>query len=398
MKTLNNCIVLLLLLGTFSCGSTSNDKESQNNNASSTTTTEEIGGNPGQGKEVQIDTALTAFSNFLAANERFTTFQDSTLRNRFLKWAEDNKVKYEKIKANRLDKISKWNEENMKALNSNHQSFLFYPLAGGDFIHMSFLFPEAKEYLMLALEPVGSVPVKNGSLGSFEMDYLMDVDKVLRNIYRQSYFVTKNMNSDMGESTKVNGVLPLILWGMGKTDHSIVSLSYFDIDSTGQKCAVQNPKKPTGVRIEFIKNGTSLVKSLEYLSMNVANSAWKSNPRNKRYLENAVPQGCNSFIKSASYILHYRSFSEMRDLILSKTKFHLQDDTGIPYTYFDSTFTASLFGEYIVPVEDFDPKLFQKDLDVAYKDESKYKGDLPFSMGYHWGSRKQNQMIFSRPE
>ncbi len=345
---------------------------------------------------IQIDTNLTAFANFLAADTSLLRFQDSNLLNEYLKWMEGNQAKYEKIRLNRLEKIGNWNAENLSQLKSSDTSFLFYPLAGGDFIHMNFLFPKANNYLMLALEPVGSIPNLNGKINHKDISYLMHVDNVLRNIYRQSYFVTKNMDADMSNSKYVDGVLPLLLWGMGKTDHSIVSLNYFDIDSSGSKVDAKTSQKPTGVRIEFIKNGTTKIKSVEYLSVNIVNSSIKKNPEIKSYLMKTVSDQCNSFIKSASYILHYKSFSEMRGLILSKTKYHLQDDTGIPFKYFDSTFNASLFGDYVIPVEDFDPQLFQKDLDKAYKDSLLFKGELPFSMGYHWGTRKQNQMVFSK--
>ena len=394
MKTNPFISIAVCIIFLYGCGETEN--QSKTNETKDSEFSEKEASVQEKEKTIKIDSSLTAFSNFLAANESLNEFVDSNLYKSYQKWANSNKEKYEKIKLNRLDKIGQWNKENFNNLKSDESSFLFYPLSGGDFIHMNFLFPKATNYLMLALEPVGSIPTLNGNINQKDMAYLKHVDNVLRNIYRQSYFVTKNMDSDMSNSKYVDGVLPLLLWGMGKTDHSIVSLKYFDIDSSGSKVDVKTSQKPTGVRIEFIKNGTTTIKSVEYLSVNIVNSSIKKHPEIKSYLMKTVPDQCNSFIKSASYILHYRGFSEMRDIILAKTKFHLQDDTGIPYKYFDSTFNASLFGDYIIPVEDFDPELFQKDLDKAYRDNSKFKGKLPFSMGYHWGSRKQNQMIFSK--
>jgi hypothetical protein len=80
---------------------------------------------------------------------------------------------------------------------------------------------------------------------------------------------------------------------------------------------------------------------------------------------------------------------------LNKSKFLVQDDTGIPYKQFNSEiWTAELFGSYVLPVKDFSENLFQNDLLSAYKSEM-YKGPLKFSLGYHWGGQnRQNQMVF----
>jgi hypothetical protein len=47
-----------------------------------------------------------------------------------------------------------------------------------------------------------------------------------------------------------------------------------------------------------------------------------------------------------------------------------------------------------MPVKDFSETTIQKDLNEAYSDEDMYKGKLPFSLGYHWGSKAQNQMLY----
>ena len=92
--------------------------------------------------------------------------------------------------------------------------------------------------------------------------------------------------------------------------------------------------------------------------------------------------------------MHYISFSQIRNIVLEKSKYLIQDDTGIPIKYFKpDMFTIELFGIYEKPVKDFSESVFQQDLNIAYRDSTKYKGDLNFSLGYHWGSRKQNQMI-----
>ena len=82
-------------------------------------------------------------------------------------------------------------------------------------------------------------------------------------------------------------------------------------------------------------------------------------------------------------------------LVLEKNKFLVQDDTGVPFKKFDpSIWDIELFGKYEKPIKDFSQSLYQKELDYSYSNPKYYKGNLNFSLGYHWNSKNQNQMVF----
>ena len=111
------------------------------------------------------------------------------------------------------------------------------------------------------------------------------------------------------------------------------------------------------------------------------------------YMQNYISNKCNTFLKSASYLLHYGSFTTIRNLILDKSDYLVQDDTGIPFKYFNNAdWKVSLFGIYEKPVKDFIDDLYQEDLDSAYKSTINLK-KLDFSLGYHWSSKEQNQIV-----
>jgi len=38
--------------------------------------------------------------------------------------------------------------------------------------------------------------------------------------------------------------------------------------------------------------------------------------------------------------------------------------------------------------------MMQEDLSLFYENSESHGGDLPFSLGYHWQDKKQNQMLF----
>ena len=83
-----------------------------------------------------------------------------------------------------------------------------------------------------------------------------------------------------------------------------------------------------------------------------------------------------TFVKAGSYLLHWNSFSTLRDLILDKSLFVLQDDTAVPYRFFKSGgWEVRLFGRYATPVKDF-TNVEQKDLREAYE-EPKAKRQAP---------------------
>lgn len=89
--------------------------------------------------------------------------------------------------------------------------------------------------------------------------------------------------------------------------------------------------------------------------------------------------------------MHQDIFSGIRDKIIEGSYSIFQDDTGIPYRYLKSDYAGLFFGEYVRPVKDFIWLEKQPDLDSAFQAGSQ---PLPFSLGYHWGSRKQHYMLF----
>lgn len=297
------------------------------------------------------------------------------------------------IEGSRLSKIKVWNESNIKNNGANDTNFVFYPFSGGDFIHMAWLYPNANEYFMIAREMVGDIPNLFAKDSAYTSQYLKDIEFVLRDIYNKSYFITKNMSADTKHNTKVNGMLPLILWGAVRTGHDISKVSFGRIDENGNFTAINNHEKSNIVEVILWNKKLKKQQKVTYFCCDLANDELVSHPGNLQFMDKSISANCNTFIKSASYLLHYGSFTTIKDFILSKSNFLVQDDTGIPYKYFNNEqWKVSVFGIYEKPVRDFSDNLYQEDLDSAYRTPS-YLGELDFSLGYHWGSKKQNQIV-----
>jgi hypothetical protein len=87
-----------------------------------------------------------------------------------------------------------------------------------------------------------------------------------------------------------------------------------------------------------------------------------------------------TLIKSASYLLHKPYFSTIRNLILSKTSWIVEDDSGIPYRYFDRAWDVRLYGKYSDPIPLF-KNWKQPDLKEAFSSRKDIQ-PLGFAIGY----------------
>jgi hypothetical protein len=343
---------------------------------------------------IEIDSNLTRMSRLLAGLDTTLNYSHPNWDINAIKiFAKETDIKYKQMCSNRLEKLAMWHNSNLTKAEVADSSYAFYPFSGGDFIHLSWLYPEATDYFMVAREEVGTYP-NIQSMNDLEvMSYLEGIDLVLRDIYSKSYFITKNMITDIHTENRVDGMLPILIWGAAKTNLEIISIDFFSLDSLGNSIACgETNANGVVLRLKDVKNNRC--KSLTYLSADISDDGLEAYPGVERYLVSQVPTGCNSFVKSASYLMHYGSFDDIRNIVLEKSNCLVQDDTGIPFKYFDqSIWNIDLFGEYEVPVKDFAANLFQKDLNAAYRDSTFYKGPIDFSLGYHWGSGNQNQMF-----
>ena len=318
---------------------------------------------------------------------------------------------WNKIKKERLDPIINWSQSEFIKSDID-TSLVFYPFSGPDFLHAYHFYPNANEYVLLALEEVGTMPDFNSiSIDSIET-YATNLNLFLRDIYLRSYFITGNMIDDIADN-KVDGVISTLYWFIKKTNHDIINVENVTLDSLGNIIREENvsegwnTKGFDGVRFYF-KNSKNELKKLVYFSCDISDQAFSGlNGRDIKYKNSNLlaflnnMRKCNTFIKSASYMMHHDrkdlSFNKIRNLILSKSKSIFQDDTGVPFRFIDQEeWEITVFGTYEKPIKDFDRWTFmmQEDLDLFYKNKDNHGGMLPFSLGYHWQDKKQNQMLF----
>jgi hypothetical protein len=255
----------------------------------------------------------------------------------------------------------------------------FYPFGGPDAANLLAFFPDAREYVIVGLEPIGCLPLRTLD---YNEAYFSALRGDLNSVVANGFFRTNEMGGDFKEGA-VNGVFPLLLFLLARSGYSVEEAAPIQISSSGTLVSPSQgagpPKAETdGVAIRFSdsRHGSRM---LRYFALNLQSSRLNRKPGTLKYL-NGLPAPV-TLIKSASYLLHKTYFGTIRDLILSKSALVVEDDSGIPYHYFDAAhWDVRLYGKYTGPIALF--KMWkQDDLKAAYG-ARKEKQPLDFGIGY----------------
>lgn len=284
---------------------------------------------------------------------------------------------WEKTEGEDLEPIMRWTRENMIAGNPSYKSTLFYPFSGPDILYGNAFFPYARNYVLVGLERPGSLPHLDGLSNELLNDYLTSIRSSQRYISKHGYFITKHMQQDFSKNN-LNGTIHLVLYYLARTKHQILSVEEIALNNYGN---VTEKKfgNIRGFRVDFAKTNLKHKQSIYYFKMDLSNDNVEENPGLVRFLKNQFSM--QTYMKSASYILHDSNFSTLRDFIMNKSKKILQDDTGIPYYKLKASgLDLKLFGKYTSTIKDFKNN-YQPDLKKAL-DGQKNKHSLPFIVGY----------------
>ncbi len=269
---------------------------------------------------------------------------------------------------------------------------LFYPFGGPDALTALTLFPEKRVYVLVGLEPPGTMP-------RWAQFHTESVNKPLArmrlttlSLLQRSFFITAEMDRQLrGQIT--DGVLPVIMVQLVRTGHRVLGYQTVTLDDNGNLVARSKDAKilaNRGVAIEFEDDVDKQRQTLIYLSTNLATPKLSKNESFQRHLAKIQP--VTSFFKSTSYMPHNPLFSLIREEVLSKSAAVVQDDSGIPYRFFDlQAWRVQLYGDYDKPYGSF-RYLQQKDLKLAFQKKESVK-KLTFPIGYGFKRIPSNLLV-----
>lgn len=358
----------------------------------------------------------------------FSKFEKNPDWKQYAAWYNNTWARLEK---GQLKKIKSWSEQELvfnnsfpvsQQNNSNNESqshTMFYPFSGADFLYATTLFPNADQYVMIGLEPVGKVPDIRKIPVDFWENYFLALRTAQDDILTASFFKTKDMKVDF-RIQELKGTLPILMIFLIRTGNKIITMEPVQINDSGkivdsrfEKIANHQFSQMNGIRITFEKDNEqaaesanlkndgekeNVQKTLYYFSIDLSDNSLIKKPHFESFM-NSFGEVI-TFIKSASYLMHQNDFSMIRKSILDHSSIVLQDDSGIPLKHFvekdpaiaEQTWSElTFYGAYKEPIRLF-KNFYQEDLKKNYADTTKTK-PLLFRIGYQTQPNKSNLML-----
>ena len=291
---------------------------------------------------------------------------------------------FAQLEQRQLSKIRAWADTNLAA----PRPTMFYMFSGPDFLYADAFYGKATTYVLSALEPPGSVPdltkLPRGGVGAA----LYSVERSLSSILSFSFFITKQMKTDL-HAGQINGTLPVLYVFLARSGKTIRNVTPVSIDDKGAVSTESpGPNAVRGARILFA-GSDGVEKTLYYFSTDLSNSGVKVTGFLK-FCSTLAPG--NSLIKSASYLLHSGNFTTVRDYILANSATIIQDDSGVPLQYYSpKKWRFFPFGRYAGPINEF-PGRYQQ----SYAELFRRAQPMDFGIGYRWRTHESNLLLSVR--
>lgn len=280
-------------------------------------------------------------------------------------------------------------------------SYVFYPFSGPDVLYMTGFYPGRSTYVMVGLEPAGTLRAP-GDFRAEEINVEMrDWTVAMQSIFRRSFFVTSEMDRQF-RGRVADGLLESICLLLARSGYTIEGIQHGNVSEEGAfapvdlatlgKDAKGKPRKAMGVEVAFRKGASGDPQKLYYFSTRL-DTEFTAKPGFSRFLTSLGEP--DTLIKSASFVMHWTTIDAFRKQVLASSRTILQDDTGVPFRMLQPpVWSVKLYGEYSMPDRPF-RNWYQKSLADAFADPAKVS-PLGFSLGYGAYRRPSSMMLARR--
>jgi len=295
---------------------------------------------------------------------------------------------FAKLNIRRLAKVRSWEAQYFP---ESHEKIpvAYYMFSGPDFLYVDQFFPKADVYILCGKESMGPPPdplhITNlaGALHNLE--------EAMQPSIRFSFFITKDMKVSL-DSQELKGVLPILYVFLARADKSIRDVTFGSLSGGGSfQPGRAGAGGSPGVRIQYIDNHSGQEQTLYYFTTDISDGGVGSSGFLKFCNQFGVG---GSFLKASSYLMFEEGFGRIRDFILDHSKVIVQDDAGVPITYFNrNKWNVRVFGTYLGPIEIF-KQHYQPKLKELFDQSA--PPPIEFNFGYRWNYKESHVIVATR--
>jgi hypothetical protein len=235
-----------------------------------------------------------------------------------------------------------------------------------------------------------------------------------------NFFVTKQMEVDIDQAP-IPGIMPVVLAAMARLNLEPMAIRPIQVNMQGN---IDDVSVPSVTREKLERDLLARLKNIDdvaapstaqskwhgyesvevrfrspdgeeqrliYLSMDLSDRAFKAHPHWVAFYQTLGE--VSGLIKAGSYLMHSRNFAMIRNIMLQQARIIVQDDSGIPLAYLNTTgWMLQPFGVYTAPLPRFKHKA-QPSLRELY---AKGAEPLPFPWGYGNAAKQTNLLLVRR--
>lgn len=293
-----------------------------------------------------------------------------------------------KLEERQLGRIKRWSATHIR----DRKPVLFYMFSGPDFLYADAFFEGAATFVLSGLEPVGPVPDLATLPPRALAGELRGLQHSLNSVLAFSFFITKKMKTEL-RGGRLAGTLPILYTFLARSGKTVRETTLVSLNPDGAVTALDGPLAKgasPGAKIVFASAGGPS-QTLYYFNTDLSNGGL----RTSGFLAfcKGLGEG-DSFVKSASYLMHSENFSAVRSFLVENSAVLLQDDSGVPVRFLDTgTWDLSAFGRYLTPLGIF-PRTYQPQMrDLFAKGRAEA---IDFGVGYRWRPNESNLLLAVR--
>lgn len=258
---------------------------------------------------------------------------------------------------------------------------IFYPFAGPDLPTVHGLYPLARRYVLVALQPA-EAPLALQAAAPAEVAALFErFGRSWEQFSHLGFFRTPDLDANARQEGLRPGLTAVLMAFAARLGTNVVSVDPIRVNADGTDIEAHpgdrtDPLTWRSVRMRLSAEGRSVV--VDYVRADLSDAGFAKAPAARTWIEGMAAH--RTLLKAASHLLQRPSFSVLRDAILARAPSVVQDETGIDYADLARVFDVTLYGNFTGPHRLFNPQA-QRSLVLAYE-AAKDVRPLPFRVSY----------------